>query len=309
MKILIVAKDNKPFGISPFIKDHIKSLQSKKIHVDVLSVEGSHVFDYIRHAAKVNRFLKKNKVDLIHAFFVYSGMTAIFQKKVPVLITFIGSDFNRRELRILSKISICQKAEKCIFVSDQMASLYKNDTKKKVICFGIDFNRFYPMEKNIARKYLGWKPGKKIILFASTFHRPEKNARLAFDAMSELNDSSIELVEFKKEYKPEEINFLYNASDLLLMTSRFEGSPQVVKEAMACNLPIVSTDVGDVKQVVGKCDGAFITSNNSHDVADKIRNALTCGENLKLRERIVSLKLDLESITEKIINVYLQVLS
>jgi len=284
-------------------------LRGKNIEVDILPVEGGRILDYARHVGKLNRFLKEKKIDIIHTYFVYSGMTAIFQAIVPVVATFIGSDFNRSELRFLAKATVCRKARKCIFMTDSMASLYKNKQKREVICFGIDFNRFYPVDRSVARQKLGWDMNKQYILFASTFSRPEKNAQLAFDALAALNDESIELVEFKKEYKYDELNLLYNASNLLLMTSLHEGSPQVIKEAMACNLPIVATDVGDVRDVMGNLRCCYLSSYSPEDVAEKIRYALfddDCGD---LRKRILSLKLDTESVTEKIINIYKEIIS
>src|SRR5699024_4954863 len=98
------------------------------------------------------------------------------------------------------------------------------------------------------------------------------NYALAKKAVSLLDDS-VELLELKDKTR-EEVNLLFNASDLLLMTSFTEGSPQVVKEALACNTPIVSTDVGDVKSLICDVNNCYITSYSPVDVADKIKLAL-----------------------------------
>jgi len=106
---------------------------------------------------------------------------------------------------------------------------------------------------------------------------------------------------------PKELNFYYNACDLFLLTSVYEGSPQSIKEAIACNCPIVSTDVGDVKWVFGNTEGCYLTSFESIDVADKIIRALAFVKErgrTKGRERIFELGLDSGTIAGKIIEIY-----
>ena len=103
----------------------------------------------------------------------------------------------------------------------------------------------------------------------------------------------------------------YNAADLLLLTSKHEGSPNIIKEAMACNCPVVSTDVGDVRWVIGNTKGCYITSSNPVGVAQKVMLALEFSEKnsrTKGRERIMELGLDSDTIAAKIIAVYKKVL-
>lgn len=98
-----------------------------------------------------------------------------------------------------------------------------------------------------------------------------------------------------------------NASDVLLFTSKWEGSVNVVKEAMACNCPAVSTDVGDVRWVTGNTDGCFISNFKPEDVADKITLALQFSKEkcrTNGRERIIELGLGSETIANRILVVY-----
>ena len=97
-----------------------------------------------------------------------------------------------------------------------------------------------------------------------------------------------------------------NAADALVLTSLWEGSPNVIKEAMACNLPIVSTDVGDVKEVIGDTEGCYITSYEPSDVAGKIKLALDFGKRTNGREKIKHLEIN--TIAKRIIDVYNEVL-
>ena len=102
------------------------------------------------------------------------------------------------------------------------------------------------------------------------------------------------------------MSIYFNASDLVLLTSFWEGSPNVIKEAMACNVPIVSTDVGDVKEVIGKTEGCYITSFDPEDVAEKIKLALKFGKRTTGIEDIKHLESSL--IAKKIIKIYKSVL-
>ena len=144
---------------------------------------------------------------------------------------------------------------------------------------------------------------KKYIIFSSRFDRPEKNASLAFDALKLINDKNIELVELKN-IPEDQLNTLFNACDIALMTSLTEGSPQFIKEAMACNCPIVSVPVGDVPEIIENIDGCFLTTYNPIDVAEKLQMVFDFGKRTNGRQRILELELDSERIIEKIIKIY-----
>lgn len=137
--------------------------------------------------------------------------------------------------------------------------------------------------------------------------RPEKNFRLSTEAVKRINDPEIRLhTVFDKPFL--ELIWYYNAADLLLLTSLWEGSPNVVKEAMSCNLPIVSSDVGDVRQIIGDTEGCFICKSNVINISEGIRGALKFKKKTNGRERIKELQLDATSVSRKIISIYSEVL-
>jgi glycosyltransferase involved in cell wall biosynthesis len=121
-----------------------------------------------------------------------------------------------------------------------------------------------------------------------------------------LNNENIEFhIVFGIENKI--LPYYFNAADVLLLTSLWEGSPNVVKEAMACNLPIVSTDVGDVRELMGGTAGCYITNFHASDVAKKLRLALEFGKRTDGRKKVRHL--DTIQIAEKISKIYHQVLT
>ena len=111
---------------------------------------------------------------------------------------------------------------------------------------------------------------KKYCLFPSSKNRIEKNFKLAYDSITSL-DNNIEIVTLGQNYSTEEVNLLYNACDFLLLTSIREGSPQSIKEALACNCPIISTNVGDVKKMLGNTQNCFIVPFDKFEIQKKIK--------------------------------------
>jgi teichuronic acid biosynthesis glycosyltransferase TuaC len=180
--------------------------------------------------------------------------------------------------------------------------IYENDRDFIIPC-GIDLEIFQSIDMKIAREELSFMPDKKYILFSSGFDNQVKNSPLAFSAVEKI-ELKCELIELKNKSR-EEVNLLLNACDLLLLTSFSEGSPQIIKEAMACNCPIVATDVGDIKEVIGKTDGCFITSFEPEDVAEKIGIALKFDKRTYGREKIKNFNNKL--VAEKVYSVYKKV--
>ena len=103
-------------------------------------------------------------------------------------------------------------------------------------------------------------------------------------------------------FSREKVAVLLSASDLMLLPSLSEGSPQIVKEAMACNCPIVATDVGDIKEILGDTEGCYITKFDPIDLAEKITLALNFGKRTNGRVRMENY--DNKVIADKIFNIY-----
>ena len=146
---------------------------------------------------------------------------------------------------------------------------------------------------------------ERFVLFSGSFTNEVKNPTLAKEAMAKVDNA--ELVELRG-YSREEVNLLMNAADCLLMTSHREGSPQVIKEAMACGTPVVSVDVGDVKEVIGHTEGCYIAERDPEDIAEKIRQALAFKGKTNGRQRIIDLGLSNDLVAKKLIEIYNEVL-
>jgi len=304
MKILIVCSGNAGY-ISPFILEQAESLQKKGVTIDYFLIIGKGVFGYLKNYPALIKKIKLFQPDLIHAHYGFSGMLAVLQKKIPVVTTFHGSDINESGTNFFISKIVEKKSIYNIFVNKSLVVKIKSKNKFEILSCGIDLDKIFPLNKEESRKKLGFDLSKKLILFSSSFDNKVKNYPLAKKAVDLLKE--INFIEMKG-YSREEVNLLMNACDVLLVTSKNESGPLVVKEAMVCGCPIVTTDVGDVKTVIGNTQGCYITTYDPFDIAEKLKMALAFNKKTNGKNRIIELKLDINIIADNIISIYNKIL-
>jgi teichuronic acid biosynthesis glycosyltransferase TuaC len=270
MRILIVASGNTK-AVSPFIIEQVESLKKIDIHIEYFLIKGKGWTGYLKSLSKLKKKIKNKKFNLIHAHYGLSGLLATLQRKIPVIITFHGSDININKNYKWSFIA-SRLSSKNIFVhKDQPKKLKVMLNEKDIIPCGINLKIFQPKDKVALRKKLNWDQNKVYILFSSSFDKPVKNVNLAYKSTQNVKNS--ELIELKN-YTKIELSNLMNAADLLLVTSFSETGPLIVKEAIACNCPVVSTDVGDVKEIIVKRKNSFVTSYNPKEIEAVIKKVI-----------------------------------
>ena len=308
MKVLIVCSGNAPnfnFEIhQAFIFDQVQAIAKKypDITFEYFFICGHGIRGYLKNLNKLIKIIKESHVDIIHAHFALSGLLCVLQRRVPVITTFHGSDINNRNLRILS-LFVEILSRKTIYVSHRLKelALYSSKNHAYIIPCGIDLNLFKPVDSSLAREEMGLDPHKIHILFSSSFGNAVKNYSLLRHALETMNNCEIVVHELKN-FTREQVVFLMNAADLCVMTSFSEGSPQFIKEAMACNCPIIATDVGDIHEVIGDTNGCYITSFDPVDLASKIKLALNFNKRTNGRDKIKNF--DNGIIAEKIFKIY-----
>ena len=171
---------------------------------------------------------------------------------------------------------------------------------------GISLEDYPVIDKEDARRQMGLEPSAKYVLFAGAFDNPVKNAPLAKEAMRQVPEAV--LLELKGFSRPQ-VATLMQAVDVFLMTSLTEGSPQVIKEAMACGCPIVSVDVGDVRERIEGIEGCFLSERDPEALARTIKNSLAHGDRTQGRATIEKNGLSNDIIAARIISVYERLLS
>jgi teichuronic acid biosynthesis glycosyltransferase TuaC len=304
MKVLIVCSGNGEV-IAPFVEEQANSLKSLGVDIDYFLIMGKGYFGYLRNFPALIRKIKSYNPTIIHAHYGLSGMLAVLQRFVPVIITFHGSDIYNGGLEKAISMLAFKFSKYNIFVGKKLATVAGVKYNYSIISCGVDMDTSVPLEKEECRKILGLNLSDKYVLFPSSFDIPVKNYKLAQLALRKLEN--VKVLELKG-YSREEVNLLMNASDLLLVTSKNEGGPLVIKEALACGCPVVSTDVGDAKEVIGNLDGCYITGFSAFEISTKIRLILNSGERIESRNRIYELKLDTESVAKRILSIYNEIL-
>ena len=305
MKVLIVA-NNKPGHFSPFVSEQVKALTKLGVEFDFFGVDGKGVSGYLSNLMPLKKKIHEFQPDLLHAHYGHSGLLANLQRTVPVVTTYHGSDIHSRGLNLsISKVTARYSAYN-IFVSPWLLELsgYQGDNKCIIPC-GVDTTTFTPIERTEARKQLGWNVDEKMVLFAGAFDNEVKNSELAQAAISLVPNTK--LVELRG-YSREQVNLLANAANCLLMTSHREGSPVIIKEVLACGTPIVSVDVGDVKEVMGGVSGCFLASYDANDIASKIQHALSFMGKTNGPQCIIEKELSNDIQAKKILKIYQSVI-
>lgn len=286
----------------PFIIEQVESIKRLGVETDYYGVHGKGISGYLSNRNSLKLKIREYCPDLIHAHYGLSGLLANLQRTVPVVTTYHGSDVHALGKNLFFSRAAMWLSAYNIFVSDklQMLSGY-HGSKQRVIPCGVDTTAIFPVERSEARKRLGWEADGKYVLFAGAFDNNVKNFQLAKEATTNIPD--VQLMELRG-YNREQVNLAMNAANCLLMTSLREGSPQVIKEAMTCGTPIVSVNVGDVKDKISGVTGCFITSYDAHDVADGIKKALAFAGKTNGQQRILELGLTNELIAKEILNIY-----
>ena len=306
MRILVVASFNKGH-FAPFIFEQVNALKKQGCEIDFFGLQGKGLHGYLRNLPLLKQKIKEICPDVVHAHYGLSGLFANLQRRVPVVTTYHGSDINDKKVLPFSKVALRLSAWN-VFVSRKTLEIAKPRKKYILLPCGIDLSDLQLTEKAEARRKMNLKSEKNYILFAGAFDIAVKNAPLAKEAVACLQDSQPELLELKG-YTRDEVTLLMCAADAFLLTSHTEGSPQVIKEAMACGCPIVSVDVGDVKERVEGTEGCFVSdSRNPRDLANLLKKAFAFAGKTEGRKKILADGLDNRLVARHLFEIYERVL-
>ena len=282
-----------------------ESIKNLGVNVSYFLIHGKGIFGYLKNVIKIKSYLRKNEIDIIHAHSGLIGMLVVISTFKKVVVTYHGTDINSKFERLLSGLASL-RASLNIYVSDEL--LRKSIFKRRsfILPCGVNTNFFKPFDKIKARKKLNLNENERIILFSSRFNNKNKNSSLAFDSIKKLN-YQINLQEIKDRTR-KEVMLLVNASDFILKTSNYEGSPQIIKEALACNKPIISLDVGDVKNRIKSINNCFIVDNKPKSIGEIInfiyKNKIEYSNG---RESMFEISLDVQA--KKLVKKYKEIIN
>ena len=296
------------FGI--FVKEQIESLKNLDIYCDVLFINGREKgkFEYVKSIFRLRKFLKFNKYDIIHCHHAISALCLIISgsvKENKVIVSFQNDPENEFGLFIYKFIK--RRISQSIFKNNSKLII---DDNCSYLANGVNTSFFIHKGKTDSYRRLGLDQAKTYILFVSSnFIRKQKRydkfKKVLRILRTQYNWENIEeliLINTRRDLVP----FYFSASSLHLLTSDFEGSPNSVKESMCCNTPVVSTPVGNVKEMLSGAHNCFVS--NSFDPEEL---AFFCDKALKTngtpRDIILQKKLDIESVALKLKQIYTKV--
>lgn len=324
MRILYIVNgypDEKNPALEPFVKAQIDSMAAYGHEVSVHNVRGrDSKFNYLRAAAQTRGLVRRQPFDIVHGHYVYSGWVAAMQCVAPSVVSFMGSDLYgtidslgdvtlRGRLDMFLSTALQHVVDGIIVKSTEMQGLLRRSEKSLVLPNGVNFERFRDLGRAESRASLGLAPNKKYVLFAGDHTRPRKCYPVVTEAVRLLNErhgGGYEVL-LASRVAHSAVALYMSAADVLALPSQREGSPNVVKEAMACNLPVVSTDVGDVREVLRDTAGCRIVERTPEAFAEAIREIVGTVERTAGREAIAHLRS--ETIAERLTAFYQELVS
>lgn len=269
-----------------FIKSQVDSLIEQGLEVEVIRPRpGPMPWRYATASGQVFFKTLTGRYDVVHGHYGLWCLVARLQWTTPVVASFLGSDLlgvptadgrYARKHALVIHISrwLSRRVDAVIVKSQQMRDIIPAHNVF-VLPNGVDFDLFRPASRAEARAALGWKPDGYYFLFANDPSIPRKGFALAQAAIERLRARGMPAELIVANGLPQtEVVRRINASNALLLTSIHEGSPNVVKEAMACNVPVVSTDVGDVSQLVERTAGCAVCPRDPEAIAAALEEAL-----------------------------------
>jgi glycosyltransferase involved in cell wall biosynthesis len=309
----------------PFVASQVESLRALGLEMEVLHFPRSQLGRRVYRglAKKVGEAVVEFEPDLVHVS--YGGIMAeTVTRSVrdrPVLVTFHGSDLlagpgesllggMSRRVGAMASRRAARRAAGVIVVSQNLFDALPTSVDRSrvwIVPNGIDLNAFRPRSKVDSRRHLGWDSERRHILFPSSPSRMVKRFSLAQASFEVLrrHEPSAEL-HAMENVPPREVPIWLNAADAVLLTSEHEGSPVVVREALACNVAVVSVDVGDVRERLEDIDGCFVVEPDPVALADALTFSLSRREPIEGRGRVADLAL--ERVAERVKEIYAGVL-
>lgn len=310
MKVAFIASGNgkTDSGMSPIVFNQGKSLEKRGILVEYYGIKGKGVLGYIKNIKEIRYFLKQDRYDIIHSHYSLTSIVVSIANiglRIPQVSSLMGSDIQTSFImkNIIKLFSLIFWRETIVKSEDMKKKIGLNGCV--VIPNGVDLDELIPDDQYKYKKIVGFNLNKNQIVWVSNPNRFEKNFELAEESVKILDNANIELIVVTgKSYN--KVKEFMLASDMLLLSSMWEGSPNVIKEAMALNIPIVSTNVGDVKEIISGTEGCLVVDQNVDEVSKAIKECLNFGKRTK--GRLMINHLDSKIIADKIINLYIQLL-
>ncbi len=299
-----------------YVERQAESLGDLGLEVDVIAIRG-----YAGRAAYLARALdvlrvRPGRYRIVHGHYGHAGVVARLQVGAPLVVTYCGDDLlgtadfdgtltRRSAVEAAVFRQLARVCARTITQSEQMAGRLPAACRERnaVIPNGVDLDRFGPVDRAEARRTLGWAPSEAVVLFVGDPRLAVKNFALARETVARAAAGGAPVrLQVVSGRRPDEVPLLMGAADALLLTSRSEGSPNVVKEAMASELPVVATPVGDVRERLEGVPGCHVRPPEPGPLAEALVRALGHGRTPAARRAVAPLAV--RAVARRILAVY-----
>jgi len=293
-------------GYGAFVMQQVEQMRALGHSVEVLHFPGYRSkSEYVKAAASVFRQTRTRRYDILHAHYGVTGLATIFRNSVPLVISVHGSDGLVGRIEPFITRFTCKRADAVIVASATIAEKIPGT----IIPCGVDLNAFFPIPKADARRRLSLSPERKYVLFPFDPARPVKRHAMAKAAVARLQQEVPEaelLVVWRAQNG--EMPLYYSAADSMILCSSSEASPTSVKEALACNLPVVSTDVGDVREIMRGISGVELAQPSADALAAALQRVLQRDSSIAFDGRSSMQRYSQRETVEAVVRVYHRVL-
>jgi teichuronic acid biosynthesis glycosyltransferase TuaC len=300
LRVLAIIPGNGSGNSMIFARRQIASLQKLGVTVCTFWI-GSRTspLQLLRDWRRLRREIRRFRPHLVHAHYgTATAFLAAVATRLPRVVTYRGSDLNRDPevtwLRSRSGMLLSQVASlgaHVICVTDELRHrLWWGAGKTLVLADGVNTELFQPCAREEARRRLGLDPHARLVLF-NQGDTPLAKGRPLVEAAVEIAQRQmgpVQLLVLDGRVPAERMPDYVNAADCVVLASRNEGSPNMVKEALACNVPVVSVDVGDVAERLRGVHPSAIVDRNPLEFGNAVAKILQTSGRSNGREAAMS---------------------
>jgi glycosyltransferase involved in cell wall biosynthesis len=309
-----------------FVEQQVKGLREAGVSVEVVHLDRQRkgMLAYQEIGRRVLEAVRRFEPDLVHVMYggMLAGRTTGLRLGRPVIVSYCGSDlfgdavgswFRRIVVgayRVRSSHHAAARADGVIVKSAGLRQALPagiDDSKVWILPNGVDLDRFQPMDRARCQQEVGFDPNIFHVLFPNGKGDPRKRIDLAIAAVDALRAKGIKAkLDVLPRLPHDRVPLWLNASDVVVVTSIHEGSPNIVKEALACERPVVSVPVGDIPERLAGIQGCYLSAADPEVFADQLRNVYLGPRRVASRSHMEVLSLS--NVSERLISIYETVL-
>lgn len=241
-----------------WVRDQADGIRARGVEVDLVEFEAGRA-NYPPAIAEVRRRLRQTRYDLVHAHYGLAGWVAALAGADPLVVTFHGTDARHPVVGPLSRIltrriRLTAGVSRALFEPEgrRRGLRWRNGASAVLPC-GPDLDRFVPLARDEARDRLGLARDLRLVFFPANPDRPEKRHDRAAALASACDARLIS----GGAIDPDEMPLWMNAADVVVITSEYEGFGLACVEALACGVPVISTDVGIAPYALAGIEGCL----------------------------------------------------